>query len=222
MERHRIKDTFLPCWKGPYLAWCPEWTAAPISDTCLRLRPALPDWDKKMVTSEEDGWPKMLDQVYMVITLTAAHTFAYEPSVFLPWPQSFSSFQSPCWPLSGWDLPIILFYFFLFRAEPGHMEVPRQGVKLELQLPAYTTATATPNLRLVCTLHHSSQQCWIPNPLSRARDRTAFLWMLFSSIAAEPQWEVPCHSLSLLHAHFPHSIDHMVWLYIHLLVCLFF
>ena len=27
-----------------------------------------------------------------------------------------------------------------------HMEVPRLGVELELRLPAYTTATATPDL----------------------------------------------------------------------------
>ena len=38
-----------------------------------------------------------------------------------------------------------------------HTEVPRLGVKLELQLPAFTTATATPDLRLVCDLHHSSR-----------------------------------------------------------------
>ena len=32
-------------------------------------------------------------------------------------------------------------YLCLFRA--AHMEVPRLGFKSELQLPAYTTATAT-------------------------------------------------------------------------------
>ena len=39
----------------------------------------------------------------------------------------------------------ILFYFFVFLGlHPQHMEVPRLGTKLELQLPAYTTATVTP------------------------------------------------------------------------------
>ena len=33
-----------------------------------------------------------------------------------------------------------LFYFYIFL-EPRHMEVPRLGVKSELHLPAYTTAT---------------------------------------------------------------------------------
>ena len=37
---------------------------------------------------------------------------------------------------------------------PRHMEVPKPRVELELQLPAYTTATATPIL----------------NPRSKARD----------------------------------------------------
>ena len=37
------------------------------------------------------------------------------------------------------------FFFLLFflGPHPRHMEVPRLGVQSELQLPAYTTATAT-------------------------------------------------------------------------------
>ena len=54
---------------------------------------------------------------------------------------------------------------------PWHMEVPRLGVKWELQLPAYVTAPA----KQVCNLHHISQQCWILNPLSKDRDRTRVL-----------------------------------------------
>ena len=53
-----------------------------------------------------------------------------------------------------------------------HMEVPRLGVKLELQPLAYTTATATPDPSHVCNLHHISWQCWILNALSVARDQT--------------------------------------------------
>ena len=55
------------------------------------------------------------------------------------------------------------------------MEVLRPGVELELQLPTYTTATATWNLSCVCDLHHSSWQPQILNPLSEARDRTHVL-----------------------------------------------
>ena len=37
---------------------------------------------------------------------------------------------------------------------------------------AYARATAIRDLSHVCHLHHSSQHCWILNPLSKARDRT--------------------------------------------------
>ena len=67
------------------------------------------------------------------------------------------------------------FFFLLFRASPWHMEVARLGVKLELQLQVYATATARPDLSCVWDLHHSSQKCWIFNPLSEARDRTHIL-----------------------------------------------
>ena len=55
------------------------------------------------------------------------------------------------------------------------MEVPRLGVRSELQLLAYTTATATPDPSFVCNLHHSSWQHQILNPLSEARDGTCVL-----------------------------------------------
>ena len=55
------------------------------------------------------------------------------------------------------------------------MEVPRLGVKLDLQLPAYAAATATLDPSHVCNLHHSSQQCRISDPLSEARDQTHIL-----------------------------------------------
>jgi len=58
------------------------------------------------------------------------------------------------------------------RSHPRHLEVPRLGVKSELQLSAYATATETPDLSRVSNLHHSSWQCQILNPLSKARDQT--------------------------------------------------
>ena len=48
------------------------------------------------------------------------------------------------------------------------MEVPGLAVKLELQLPAYTTTTAMQDPRQICDLHNSSQQCQILIPLSEA------------------------------------------------------
>ena len=70
------------------------------------------------------------------------------------------------------------------------MEVLRLGVKLELQLPTYSTATATPDLRLVCNLHNNSQQHRILNPLSRARDQIRILMDTVRFVTAEPQWEL--------------------------------
>ena len=63
-----------------------------------------------------------------------------------------------------------------------HMEVPRLWVESELKLPAYATATATPDQSRIWDLHHSSPQCQILNPLSKARDQTLILmnisWVL--------------------------------------------
>ena len=61
----------------------------------------------------------------------------------------------------------ILFFFFL-ELHLQHREVPRLGVESELQLLAYTIAAAMLDLSHVYELHHSSQQCWILNPLSDA------------------------------------------------------
>jgi len=55
------------------------------------------------------------------------------------------------------------------------MEIPRLGVESELQLQAYTTATATRDPSLGCNLHQSSWQRWILNPLNEARDGTHVL-----------------------------------------------
>ena len=67
------------------------------------------------------------------------------------------------------------FFFFLCRAAPVAYGSSQIRVKLELQLLAYTTATATQDLSYACNLHHSSWQHWILNPLSEARDQTHIL-----------------------------------------------
>ena len=73
-------------------------------------------------------------------------------------------------------------WFFVFLdLYLQHMEILRPGV--ELQLPAYTTAIATWDPSHVCDLHHSSWQCRILNPLSKARNWTCVLmdtsWVCF-------------------------------------------
>ena len=63
-------------------------------------------------------------------------------------------------------------FFFFLGLYLQHMEVPSLEVESELQLPAYTTATATPDLSHIFDLHHSSWQRWI---LNEARNRTCVL-----------------------------------------------
>ena len=88
------------------------------------------------------------------------------------------------------------------------MEVPGLGVKSELQLPAYTTARATPDPSHICNWHHSSRQHRMLNPLSKARDQphilmdtmsgswTYYVDRLMDSLCGqahkptEPQWEL--------------------------------
>ena len=71
-----------------------------------------------------------------------------------------------------------LFYFIIFcflGLHLWHMEHPKLGVKLEPQLPANATATITWDPSCVCNTHHSSQQCQILHPLSKATDHTLIL-----------------------------------------------
>ena len=74
--------------------------------------------------------------------------------------------------------------FFFLGLYPWHAEVPRLGVKSELQLLAYTIATAMQDPGQGCDLNHSSQQCQVLNPLSEARDQTHVLmnisWVCYS------------------------------------------
>ena len=71
----------------------------------------------------------------------------------------------------------MLFSFFFCVCFLGlhHMNIPRLGVQSELQLLTYTTATPTRDPSHIRDLPDSSQQCWIPNPLSEARDGTCIL-----------------------------------------------
>ena len=90
--------------------------------------------------------------------------------------------------------------FFVFLGpHPQHMEVPRLGVKSELQLLAYNTATATQNPSHICNLHHSLQPCQISNPLSEARDWIQVITDTSQVCYHEPQQELPkVHSFNQL------------------------
>ena len=76
-----------------------------------------------------------------------------------------------------WKVPgKFCFVVLLFLGpHPWHMEVSRLGVESQLEMSAYTTATATRDLSHICELHHSSWKRWILNPLSEAKDPTCVL-----------------------------------------------
>ena len=87
------------------------------------------------------------------------------------------------------SLSLSLFFKWLHSR---HMEIPRLEVAWELQLPAYATATATPDLSRVCHLHHSSRQRQVLNPLSKARDRAQVLMdTSWNSFPLCHRWELP-------------------------------
>ena len=83
---------------------------------------------------------------------------------------------------------VVCWFVVPLRPHTCHMKVPRQGVKLELQLLAYTTVTAMPDPS--SHLHHSSWQRQILNPPSEARDQTESSWILVRFITTEPQREL--------------------------------
>ena len=68
---------------------------------------------------------------------------------------------------------------FCFLEPPlQRMEGPRLRVASELQLPAYTTATAMLDPRCLCNLHHGLQQHWILNPPTRPGIEPTSSWTL--------------------------------------------
>ena len=94
---------------------------------------------------------------------------------------------------SHWFIYLFIYLFpFFVGPHPLQMEFPRLWVKSEIQLPAFTTATATQDLSRVCSLHHGSQLCRIFNPLSKARDQTQNLMI--------PSWiHFCCATMGTLH-----------------------
>ena len=85
------------------------------------------------------------------------------------------------------------------------MEIPRLGVKSELQVLATVTATETWDSIHICDLHHSSQQCQMLSPLSKARDQTTFSWILAGFFTTEPQWELQFPTDSYHHIFATHT-----------------
>ena len=108
-----------------------------------------------------------------------------------------------CQPLTSYINCFFFFFFFFFPPYYGHThgmwKFLAWGVKSELQLQAYPTATAMPDPSCICNLCCCSLwQCQILNPLNEARDQTCiFMETMLGSLTNEPQWELPALTVLL-------------------------
>ena len=89
-------------------------------------------------------------------------------------------------------MTLFFLVFCLFRAAPVAYGVPRLGVESELELPAYTTTSATWDPSHVCNLHHSSWECWILNPLIEPGIKPASSWILVGFVNHWAMMGIPC------------------------------
>ena len=71
-----------------------------------------------------------------------------------------------------------------------HMEGPRLGVKLDLQLLAYTTATAPLDPRRISDLCHSHSNARSLAHWVRLGIEPTSSWILVWFVTTEPQWEL--------------------------------
>ena len=90
--------------------------------------------------------------------------------------------------INGYGISSFLFFFTMHLQ---HMGVLRLGVKSELELLAYTTATATQDPSHICGLHNSSWQHWSLTHWVRPGIEPTSSWILVRFIIVEPQWELP-------------------------------
>ena len=108
-------------------------------------------------------------------SLTPPHTPLHpSPAPPLPWTASILFFSAVASSQPTSHLikeSLLIFYFVFLGLLLQHIEVLRLGVESELQLPAYATATAMPDLSHICDLHRSLWQHKILSPLSKARDQ---------------------------------------------------
>ena len=105
---------------------------------------------------------------------------------------AFSLFYLLFSPFSFFFLSFFFFFFFFvfLGPHPWHMEVPRQGVQLEFQLPAYTTATECQIRATSATYTTAHGDTRSSTHWARPGIEPASLWILVRFVSAEPQWEL--------------------------------
>ena len=118
----------------------------------------------------------------MITTITLVTIFLHTKLLQHYWSYSFLSSSS-------------FFFFFFLGQHLKHMEVPRLGVKVELQLPACSTHS---NARSELHLQATPQLTATPGSLThwaRPGIEPASSWILVSFVSAAPQGELPDHIL---------------------------
>ena len=97
--------------------------------------------------------------------------------------------EQTCWVwfLSGWVNLGNPFLIVFLRPHLLHMKVPRLGVESELQLQAYTTATAAPNPALSATYTTAHNHARSLTHRVRPGIEPASSWILVRLVTAEPQ-----------------------------------
>ena len=111
---------------------------------------------------------------------TAAKSMSSK-SRMLGWESHCCHLPSACVPPDKVFVCLIVCLSFL-----GHMEVPRLGVELEIQLPAYTKGTEMPDPSCICYLPYSSWQCGSLTHWERPGIKLATLWFLDGFVSAAP------------------------------------
>ena len=101
---------------------------------------------------------------------------------------------------------VSLFFTFLWP-HLWHMGIPGLEVKLELQLPAYTaaTATSTQDPSCICELRHNLWQHWILNPLRKVRDG---VWILTDTTSHHVRFLTSWATIGTPHLHIFKSLFH--------------
>ena len=95
------------------------------------------------------------------------------------------------WEASGKSIDLKQFFSFCFLGPHSwHMEVPRLRVESELQLPAYTTATATQIWAASVTYTTAQGNAGSLTHWVRPGIKPATSWFLVRFVFAVPRWEL--------------------------------
>ena len=82
--------------------------------------------------------------------------------------------------------------FCFLGTHPWHMEVPRLGVKSELQLPAYATATAIQDPSFICNLTTAHGNTRSLTQLVRPGIQPTSSWILVRFVSLGPRELLTC------------------------------